>query len=93
MAPSIIPAHFPFYPTSGYRASGSGGLGHVGSGGYSWSSSPDSASGVGGSYLYFNSSYVNSESLSSRAYAFPVRCKPGNGNGNGDYASSVLLRL
>ena len=74
MAPSIIPAHFPFYPTSGYRASGSGGLYSVGADGYAWSSSPSSASSVNGSYLGFTNSVVNPEYRDSRAMGLPVRC-------------------
>ncbi len=62
-----------FYPASGYRASGSGGLYNVGADGYAWSSSPISASSVYGSLLSFSSSYVNPENLSNRAYGFPVR--------------------
>ncbi len=63
-----------FYPASGFRYGGSGGLSNVGANGYAWSSAPYSASGVNGSYLSFDSSSVSPESNGSRAYAFPVRC-------------------
>ncbi len=67
-----------FYPASGYRTGSSGGLSNVGAYGYAWSSAPDVASGMRGSLLNFNSSFVGPEYSDRRAYAFPVRCKPGN---------------
>ena len=63
-----------FYPASGCRNSNSGGLTNVGTGGYAWSSSPNSASSVYGSNLNFSSSLVNPEGGNYRAYGFPVRC-------------------
>ena len=62
------------YPASGCRASDSGGLVNVGSGGYAWSSSPHLASGVRGSLLDFYSSGVYPEGSYYRAFGFPVRC-------------------
>ena len=46
----------------------------MGESGYTWSSAPNSASSVSGSYLYFNSSGVSPDNYSSRAAGFPVRC-------------------
>ena len=63
-----------FYPASGYRASGSGGLHNVGAGGYAWSSSPSSASSVYGSGLGFDGSGVGPENGDNRSNGFPVRC-------------------
>ncbi len=63
------------YPASGIRISNSGSLYHVGTLGYTWSSSPGSASSVYGSDLNFVSSGVYPESNDVRADGFPVRCK------------------
>ncbi|UEA86475.1 FISUMP domain-containing protein [Alistipes senegalensis] len=62
-----------FYPASGYRNRASGALTNVGSGGYSWSSSPTQSSASAG-FLYFNAAYVHPQGNYSRAYGFPVRC-------------------
>ena len=63
-----------FYPASGYRNDGSGGLGNVGLLGYAWSSSPLSATSMNGSSLYFDSSAVGPEYYNSRSLGRPVRC-------------------
>ena len=62
-----------FYPASGYRSRASGALTNVGSGGYSWSSSPTQGSTNAG-YLNFSASNVNPQRNNFRAYGFPVRC-------------------
>ena len=62
-----------FYPASGYRNRASGALSNVGSGGYSWSSSPTQSSASAGS-LRFDATGVGPQNNSSRAYGFPVRC-------------------
>ncbi len=61
-------------PASGFRRSHSGALNYVGTYGYTWSSSPDSASNVLGSSLDFYSSLVYPENNSGHATSFPVRC-------------------
>ena len=63
-----------FYPASGCRASYSGSVGNVGSYGFTWSSSPHSASGVLGTLLGFFSSVVSPEDYNDRSRGFPVRC-------------------
>ena len=63
-----------FYPATGFRDSGFGGLYSVGTGGNSWNSSPAGTASVYGSYVDFNSSVVNSENGNNRAFGFPVRC-------------------
>lgn len=60
-----------FFAASGYRASYSGGLYDVGSGGYYWTAVPYSA--ARGRYLYFYASDVNPLSTNYRAYGFSVR--------------------
>ena len=72
----LSPAFFTadFYPASGYRGSGTGGLGNVGVNGYAWSSSPAGAASVYGSFLLFESRGVNPEHYDGRAFGFPVRC-------------------
>ena len=62
-----------FYPASGYRNRTSGALTYVGSGGYSWSSSPAQSSTSAG-YLSFLATGVYPQCNDSRAYGFPVRC-------------------
>ena len=62
-----------FYPASGYRNRSSGALTYVGSGGYSWSSSPTQSSTLAG-YLSFSAASVYPQDFSSRAFGFPVRC-------------------
>ena len=62
-----------FYPASGYRLRTSGALTNVGSGGYSWSSSPTQSSALAG-YLGFSAAGVYPQGNDSRAYGFPVRC-------------------
>ena len=62
------------YPASGWRNSNSGGVVNLGVHGSSWSSSPNTASGLGGAYLDFISSSMFPESSYHRAYGFPVRC-------------------
>ena len=54
-----------FFPASGYRGSGNGSLGSVGSDGYYWSASADDSSN--GLYLYWGWRY------NGRAFGFPVR--------------------
>lgn len=63
-----------FYPASGYRHRTSGAPANVGSGGYSWSSSPDSSGSAHAGNLGFNAAYVNPLNSSGRAYGFLVRC-------------------
>ena len=65
-----------FYPASGYRSRASGALTNVGSGGYSWSSSPTQGSTNAG-YLNFSASNVNPQNNNYRANGFPVRCVRG----------------
>ena len=61
-----------WYPASGYRNFGYGGLSYVGSYGYYWSASHD------GGYAYYllfnNSGYVGPSDYYSRAYGYSVRC-------------------
>ena len=59
-----------YFPASGYRDSGSGGISNVGSRGYYWSASPY-GDGIG-RYLYFYSGYWNWYG-NNRADGFPVR--------------------
>ena len=64
-----------FYPASGYRLSGTGGLYSVGTEGYSWSSSPNLVSTPYGSGLRFHNSGMDPASnYHGRALGFPVRC-------------------
>ena len=55
----------------GYRSYNGGSLGNVGSYGYYWSAGP--GSDTNGCFLYFNSSFVNPQGNSFRAYGFSVR--------------------
>ena len=61
-----------FFPASGYRYGGSGGVDDVGSDGFHWSSSPYTASD--GYYLRFYSGRVDPSDSNSRVHGFPVRC-------------------
>ena len=63
-----------FYPASGSRNRTNGSLTSVGSNGYSWSSSPDSAGSTHAGYLSFGASYVYPFNDYGRANGFPVRC-------------------
>ena len=67
-------SYFETFAASGYRNSNSGGLNAVGTNGYSWSCSPNSATSVNGSNLNFNSGNVNPENNDRRSNGFPVRC-------------------
>ena len=60
-----------FFPASGYRDYGSGGLTNVGGGGYYWCAIPSSA--TNGRYLYFHSGGVYPQDANYRAYGFSVR--------------------
>ena len=58
-------------PLAGYRDRALGSLGHQGSAGYYWSSSPFGANAYN---LSFNSGSVSPASVDNRAYGFSVRC-------------------
>lgn len=61
-----------WYPASGYRGGGDGGLNGVGGNGYCWSASPYSG---GAYYLYFDSDGgVNLSGGNFRAFGHSVRC-------------------
>ena len=60
-----------FFPASGYRSGGSGGLAGVGGGGYYWCAIPSSA--THGRDLDFGSGGVCPQGASDRAYGFSVR--------------------
>ena len=60
-----------FWIAGGYRSYNGGSLGNVGSYGYYWSAGP--GSDTNGCFLYFNSSFVNPQENSFRAYGFSVR--------------------
>jgi len=62
------------FAASGYRNRTSGALTNVGSNGYSWSSSPNSAGSTNAGNLNFNASNVNPFNNNNRANGFPVRC-------------------
>ena len=61
-------------PFAGYRYYSSASLDNQGSNGYYWSSSPSSAGSNNARYLYLNSSDVNANSSSRRAFGGSVRC-------------------
>ena len=60
-----------WYPASGCRYDGGGGLSSVGDVGYYWSASPY---GPNAYYLFFDDGYVNPSSNTSRAIGLSVRC-------------------
>jgi len=61
-----------FLPAAGSRYYSSGTLGLVGSNGYYWSATPNSA--TNGYLLYFGSGSVSPSYVSSRAFGFTARC-------------------
>ena len=63
-----------FYPATGYRVSGGGGLLYVGTDGYFWCSAPGSATMVYTSYFNFSNGNVYPENGTHRANGIPVRC-------------------
>ena len=65
-------ANSSFFPASGYRNYSNGKFYLVGSGGYAWLSTPNSA--TYGYYLEFHSGAVYPNSAHYRSRGFPVRC-------------------
>ena len=69
-----------FFPASGFRSYGRGGMDNVGSNGYFWSSSPRSSGdnqlllASTSSFLLFQSNSVNPSSNGYRVDGCPVRC-------------------
>ena len=63
------------YPATGYRASDGGALNAVGTDGYSWSSSPFTATTLYASNILSGNTHIYPESnYHNRAAGFPVRC-------------------
>lgn len=70
--PAVSSKQAALIPASGNRNNSNGGLNNVGSNGYYWSASPNSA--TNGYNLNFNSTNVNPSNNNNRTNGFPVRC-------------------
>ncbi|WP_294599280.1 hypothetical protein [uncultured Rikenella sp.] len=61
----------PYCPAPGFRRRDTGALGHVGSYGYSWSST---VSSINGMHLDFGVTWLDPSHANTRAYGFQLRC-------------------